>query len=242
MAERSSARGERAATICGSVAELLERLALGDALGAEGDVDIDAEPLDQPLHHRGDTGIDGAAQHEELAVAQVARDLVDRPVDRAQVGVVVLVDRRADDDDDVLGLRHRGGVEGGGEEPGLACGGEDLGRARFDEGHLTRVHRLDGFGAHVVERDVQTASGEGEPQREPDTPATPHDGDVEHGPERTQPLSAFRVGAPSLASVHPGRDRDGEDHEEGHEQDGEGYSGLPRAQPAHDAACPPSRG
>ena len=31
----------------GQLGELLERLALGDALGAEGDVDVDAEPGDE---------------------------------------------------------------------------------------------------------------------------------------------------------------------------------------------------
>ena len=54
------------------------RLALGDALGAERDVDVEAEPRDEPLDQRGHARVHGAAQHEELAVAQAGGDLLDR--------------------------------------------------------------------------------------------------------------------------------------------------------------------
>ena len=179
LAARSSARGERAATICGSSANSCERLALGDALGAERHVDVEPEPRDQPLDDRGDTRVDGAAEHEELTVAEMRGDLVDGTVDGTQVGVVVLVDRRADHDHDVLGVGDRSRVEGGGEEAVVAGRGEHLGRARLDEGHPTRVHGVHGVVADVVERDVQPATGEGKPQWEPDAAAPPDDRDVE---------------------------------------------------------------
>ena len=55
----------------GELEELDHRLAFGDALRAERHVDVEPEIGDQPLHHRGDTGVHGAAQHEELAGVQV---------------------------------------------------------------------------------------------------------------------------------------------------------------------------
>ena len=102
--------------------ELGHRLALGDALGAERDVDVEAEPLDQALHHRGDARVHGAAQHEELAVGEARGDVLDRRLDRVEVGVEVLVDRRADDDHDRVGVADRGRARGG-ADPAL---GEDL--------------------------------------------------------------------------------------------------------------------
>ena len=53
--------------------QLDHRLALGDALRAEGHVDVEPEPRDEPLDHRGDARVHGAAQHEQLAVDEARR-------------------------------------------------------------------------------------------------------------------------------------------------------------------------
>ena len=98
---------------------------------------------------------------------------------RAEVGVEVLVDRRADHDDDVLGAPDRVGVERGLQDrPAASAAAQHLGGAGLDERHLARVHRVDRVGAHVVERDLEAAVGEREPERQADAAASAHDGDV----------------------------------------------------------------
>ena len=73
-----------------------------------------------------------------LAVAELVEQSLDRPQDEPRVRVEVLVDRRADDDHDVLGLADRRRVVGrlepaGGEDPL-----EQLVGAVLEERHLAR--------------------------------------------------------------------------------------------------------
>ena len=147
------------------------RLALGDALRAERHVDVEAEPGEQLLDQGGDARVDGAAQDEELAVAEVVGAPRQRPGDRALVGVEVLVDRGADHDDDVLGGAHDGRV-GGGDQPlvrdrpfqhRLRTGLGERHAAVADLPHRGRVD--------VVDRDIRAPAGEGDRQRQPDVAA-----------------------------------------------------------------------
>ena len=74
---------------CGTLGQLVQlrhRLALCDPLGAEGDVDAPAEPLGDLLHHRRDSRVDRAAQHEQLTVAELVGDRSDRARHRLDVG------------------------------------------------------------------------------------------------------------------------------------------------------------
>ena len=89
-------------------AELLERVALGDPLRAERDVDA-AAALGEVLGDvAGRARVDGAAQDDQRAVAQVRRDLVDGLLEDRHRWAEELVDRRADDDDELVGPRdHR---------------------------------------------------------------------------------------------------------------------------------------
>jgi UDP-N-acetyl-D-mannosaminuronic acid dehydrogenase len=70
-------------------------------------VDLETQIGDQALDQRGDAGIHGAAEHEQLAVVQRRRDVGDRRRHRVEIGVQVLVDRGADDHDHVLGVGDR---------------------------------------------------------------------------------------------------------------------------------------
>ena len=80
--------------------ELLEGVALGDPLRAERDVDA-AAALGEVLGHvLGRARVDGAAQDDQRAVAEVRRDLVDGPLEDRHRRAEELVDRRADDDDE----------------------------------------------------------------------------------------------------------------------------------------------
>jgi hypothetical protein len=66
--------------------QLRHRLALCDPPGAEGGVDAPAEPLGDLLHHRRDSRVDRAAQHEQLTVAELVGDRSDRARHRLDVG------------------------------------------------------------------------------------------------------------------------------------------------------------
>ena len=88
--------------------ELLERVALGDPLRAERDVDA-AAALGEVLGDvAGRARVDGAPQDDQGAVAEVRRDLVDGLLEDRHRRAEELVDRRADDDHEVVGpLDHR---------------------------------------------------------------------------------------------------------------------------------------
>ena len=87
----------------GQRAELLERVPLGDALRAERDVDP-AAALGEVL---GDVArrprVDRAPEHDEGAVAQMRRDLVDGLLEDRHRGAEEFVDGRPDDDDEPIG-------------------------------------------------------------------------------------------------------------------------------------------
>ena len=85
----------------GQRVELLERVALGDPLRAEGDVDHGSRARRGAGRRSRRARIDGASKGDERAVAEVRRDLVDRLLEDRHRRPEELVDRRADDDDEV---------------------------------------------------------------------------------------------------------------------------------------------
>ena len=114
-------RGVRADDL-GQRVQLLERVALGDPLRAEGDVHVLAAVREGGGDVLGRARIDRAAQDDQRAVAELAGDLVDRPLEHAHRRAEELVDRGADDEQDGVGAADDLGV--GAELE--AAGREDL--------------------------------------------------------------------------------------------------------------------
>ena len=172
--------------------ELLHRLALGDALGAERDRHVDVEPGHHRLDQRSDAGVDGGAQDQQLAVAEVLVAHLEGPRDRLWVGVEVLVDRGADDDDHALGLAHDGGV-GRGDEAALGpYPTQDVGSTRLAEGQLAGVdqrRRLTRSGRRSTR---SRRLGERDRERQPDvaTPADDRDVTRKAGVLHSTPLAS----------------------------------------------------
>ena len=161
--------------------QLLERMALGDPLGAEGDVHR-AAALGEVLGHvAGRARVDGAPQGHQGAVTEMRRDLVDRLLEDRHRWAEEFVDRGADDDHEVIGpLDHRAvGPEG------EAARREDLAQqlvgAVLHERHLARGDPVERRLVGVVDADPQAGFGEGEAQGQADMAAAAEDDDVEVG-------------------------------------------------------------
>ena len=174
--------------------ELLEGMALGDPLRAERHVDP-AAALGEVLRDvAGRARVDGAAQGDQRPVAEVRRDLVDGLLEDRHRWPEELVDRGADDDDEVVRpLDHR--AVGAEREP---AGRQDLAqqlvRAGLHERHLAGGDPVEGRLVRVVDADAQARLGEGEAERQADVPAAAEDDDVEvrgsfgHGIDCTSPV------------------------------------------------------
>ncbi len=177
--------------------QLFERLPFGDPLGAERDVDRAIRGDDQALDHGGDARVHSAAQNEVLSVSKVFEQTLDREQDVFRIGVGVLVDRRADDQDDVLGVGNRRRIARRLEPVGFDQPLQQLVGAAFPEGHLPGLNPADRVGIAVVQRDREADVGEHEAEREPDSSATADDGNVaceSHVPPvSTLPLNVERT-------------------------------------------------
>ena len=103
---------------------------------------------------------------------------VDHAQDRLRIGVQVLVDRRAHDDDDVIGIAQHPGFAARGDRSRAHHPFEHGVGALLPEGHLACPHAVDRTLVVVVEDDTQSGLGECEAQREADTAAAAHDGEV----------------------------------------------------------------
>ena len=163
----------------GQRVELLERVALGDPLRAERDVD-GAAALGQVLGDvAGRARVDGAAKRDQGALAQVRRDLVDRLLEDRHRRSQELVDRRADDDDEVVRpLDHRAA-----RAERQPTGGQDLAQqlvgTGLEERHLAGGDPVERGLVGVVDADPQAGLGEGEAQGQADMAAATEDDDVE---------------------------------------------------------------
>ena len=154
-------------------AQLLHCPTLGDPLGAEGDVNGLAQPIDQPLHHASDPREHRAAQDDELSIHQVLRHTLDGSHDRLRIRVEMLVDRRADDDDHAFrhadGARLRRGSESSGDKSPV----EDLLGADLAVGHHTGGDQADSHFVGVVEGYPEAGIGQRQAQRQADMAAPP---------------------------------------------------------------------
>ena len=87
----------------GQAAELLERVTLGDPLRAEDDVDPVAPGGELLRDVLGRPRVDRAPEHDERAILEVRRDLVDGSFEDGHRRPEELVDGRPDDHDDRRG-------------------------------------------------------------------------------------------------------------------------------------------
>ena len=199
----------RSRTSCGAgrddlrqAEQLGHRLALGDALGAERDVDVDALLGQQRLGPGGDAGVDRAAQHDQLARAHVLRAVEDRLGHRMRIRVEMPVDRGADDDDDRVGLTDD--LRDRCSRPAGRCA-----RARSSisaapssmNGILRRVDRVDRLGVHVIDRGVEPTIGERDRQRQADVAASADDDDVVLHLSAIPSRNVFATNSPSRTGV-----------------------------------------
>jgi hypothetical protein len=177
----------------GQRAQLAQRVALGDALRAEDDVDRLAELLHPLGDHRGHARVDGAPEHQKLPVHQVIDLGLDRLQHRSDLGVEEAVDWRADDDHHRLGGADRPSVGGGGELAARQNARQQLVGPLFAEGHAPRVDP----DVAVVQHHGLPPVGKGDPERQPHMPTAADDGDVplEHGQPPIPPGGLVRGGS-----------------------------------------------
>ena len=138
-AARSAARVRRPGDQLRQLLQLAQRLALHDPLGAVRQVHVAAARLlelpGQPVGHAGE---DRAAQHQQLPGPDPLEQLVHRAVELADRRVEVLVDRRADGDDDGGGVFQHGRVGGRLDEAGPDGFGQQGVGIVLVKGHLAR--------------------------------------------------------------------------------------------------------
>ncbi len=174
--------------------ELLEGMTLGDPLRAERDIDP-AAALGEVLGDiAGRARVDRAAQGDQRPVAQVRRDLVDGLLEDRHRRAEELVDRRADDDHQLVGPGDHRAVGAEGETPGREDLAEELVGAVLHERHLARGDPVERRLVGVVDADPQPGLREGEAQGQADVTAAAEDDDVEirgwlgHGHDSTSPV------------------------------------------------------
>ena len=174
--------------------ELLESVALGDPLRAEGDVDAAAAVGERLGDVGGGPRVDGAAQDNERAVAEVRRDLLDGPLEEGHRRAEELVDRRPDDDDEASARPTIAGSAESSRRPVGRTSAQQLVGATLAERHLPAPDPLQRGRVRVEDAHPQTARREGEAQREADVAAAAQDDEVEirvaHG---RRGLPALRV-------------------------------------------------
>jgi hypothetical protein len=106
-----------------------------------------------------------------LAAPKKLADIGDCIHDCRRVGIQVFVDRGADDDDDVLGVRHDVRNVGSTESPGCEHISQQLICSGFVERHPARIHLGDDGRVDVVRNDIEPFAGKHDGQRQSDVSA-----------------------------------------------------------------------
>ena len=150
----------------GQAAELLERVTFGDPLGAEDDVDPVATVGQVLGDVLGRARVDGASEHDQRAVPEVRRDLVDGSLEDRHRRPEELVDRGTDHHDHGIGPVQDRGVIGQLE----ATGGQQLGQehvgACLEERHPAGLDRVQGLSIGVEDPDAEAGLGEHQAERQ----------------------------------------------------------------------------
>ncbi len=160
--------------------DLLQRDALGHALGAEGHVDLEAGALEGVRDVVGRARVDRAAHDQQLPVAQARTVLPDQLAVDLQARVQVLVERRADDRDDRVGRPDDVRVSAGLERALAQHLEQQLVRALVEEGHATTIRLRDLRRVDVEGHDLFPGPREGQTEGQSYVPAAADDDDVGH--------------------------------------------------------------
>jgi hypothetical protein len=113
-----------------------------------------------------------------LTVAQVVEHAFDDTEHGLEIRVQVLVDRGADDDDDVLAFGDRPRIRRRGQSPGREHAREQLLAARLTERHPSRPDSFYGLFSAVIEGDSESRVGHHQSERKPDVAASSHDHNI----------------------------------------------------------------
>ena len=189
----ASVGASNALTICGSCAELAQALPLRDALGTEGDADLQARFREALLHPLAVIPGKTVLRRTSVCPSRSVRDAgVDRAVDRGEGRIQVLVDRCADDQDEELAIAHEGGRVADDEVASGDHAGEHLVRSLLEERHAPAADELDRALVDVEDRYAEAALGEHDRERQADVAAAADDADVplEHGVSHGPPFAA----------------------------------------------------
>ena len=160
-------------------AVLLERVALGDPLWTERHLDGDAAVSEARLDILGGARVHGAAQHEERAVPQMRRQLIDDPLEQPHRWVHELIDRRPDDRDDDVGAPDHIDLVTELQPPGLEQLSQQLLGAPLEERHGPALDLGDLLGVDIVDADPATDVREREGERQAHVPAAADDDAIE---------------------------------------------------------------
>ena len=151
--------------------ELLEGVALGDALRAAGDVDLDAALPEHPRNSLGRARVHRRAHDHERAIADMRRHLVDDTVEERHRRIEELVNGRANHDDHDGRAAQRRWVARQREPLGRQDPGEQLFGASLHERHLAAFYARDGLLVDVVDAHPQTRVGKCQRERQTDVAA-----------------------------------------------------------------------
>ncbi len=158
--------------------EVADRRALAQEFRIGNDRDIGVRPrlANDALDLVAGADRDGRFGHHDGEAVERGGDLLRRGVDVGQVGVAVAAARRrADRDEDGVGLGHRPFRSVAKlKPPGLHVGGDQVVEARLVDRHLAALKRRDLGGVLVDADDVMAEIGKAGPRNEADVAGADH--------------------------------------------------------------------
>ncbi len=137
-----------------------------------------AELPQAAIDHRRDSWVDGAAEHEELALYKMLDIGIQSSHDRADVRAEVAIHRCADHDHDSRGSADDVGIRRRHEAPARLHRGQQIVCALFQKRHPALVDQIHCGRIDVVEGHRPAAGGERDAQGEPHVAASAEDDQV----------------------------------------------------------------
>ncbi len=191
--------GRRAADDLRHVPELLDAIALNDALRTEGELEVAAHALEVAVEPVSGAGKDRRAEHQQLSVGEMRQQRVNAVLHHLAHRIEELVDRRADGDDDRpldRDVRGRGGEQ---KALGLERPRKQLLSAMLDEREAAGLEGRQHVLIEIVDVDSKSRLGECEDEGDADMATAAHDRQV-----GVIELCAHRSGRLGTGKIHAG--------------------------------------